>query len=91
MTAAVILLPALKTDLRITTEAYDSRLTEYLQAAQQAITREGCALGDSIEDNMLTVKVAAWMWEKRDQDTGLPRFLRVMLNNRIFSQHAQGG
>lgn len=90
MTSASALLPALKTDLRISTDAYNTRLTEYLQAAQQAITREGCTLSDSVEDNMLTIKYAAWLWEKRDENTGLPRMLRVMINNRVFSQKAQG-
>lgn len=90
MTSAASLLNALKADLRITTDAYNARLTEYLLAAQEMIAREGCTLTDSIEDNMLTIKYAAWMWEKRDENTGLPRMLRVALNNRILSQKAQG-
>jgi len=87
MTSAYGLLPALKTDLGITTEAYDERLAAYLENAQQAITREGVTLGDTTEDNTLVLQYAAWTWRARDSGGAMPRMLRWALNNRIFSEH----
>ena len=84
------LLAALKVDLGImNTTAYDDRLTQYIEAAQDFITREGVALQDSAEDNQLVVNYAAWMWRKRDSHAGMPRMIRWQLNNRIFSQHME--
>lgn len=86
MTAAGVLLPSLKIDLGIVSDAYDSRLTDYIQNAQAAITREGAVLTDSYEDNMLVIQYAAWTWRKRDTGEGMPRMLRWALNNRIFGE-----
>lgn len=85
------LLAALKVDLGImNTTAYDERLTQYIEAAQDFITREGVALQDTAEDNQLVINYAAWMWRKRDTHEGMPRMIRWQLNNRIFSQHMGG-
>lgn len=84
------LLAALKVDLGImNTTAYDERLTQYIEAAQDFIIREGAALQDTPEDNHLVVNYAAWMWRKRDTHEGMPRMLRRQLNNRILSQHME--
>lgn len=84
------LLAALKIDLGImNTTAYDERLTQYINAAQDFIVREGVALQDTPEDNQLVVNYAAWMWRKRDNHEGMPRMIRWQLNNRIFSQHME--
>lgn len=91
MTEASALLQALKIDLGISSNAFNDRLTAYLQSAQQAITREGVTLTDSAEDNMLTVQYAAWTWRHRDTGADMPRMLRWALNNRICSEHMQGG
>lgn len=91
MTEASALLQALKIDLGISSNAFNDRLTAYLQSAQQAITREGVTLTDSAEDNTLTVQYAAWTWRHRDTGAGMPRMLRWALNNRICSEHMQGG
>lgn len=91
MTEASALLQALKIDLGISSNAFNDRLTAYLQSAQQAITREGVTLTDSADDNMLTVQYAAWTWRHRDTGAGMPRMLRWALNNRICSEHMQGG
>lgn len=91
MTEASALLQALKIDLGISSNAFNDRLMAYLQSAQQAITREGVTLTDSAEDNMLTVQYAAWTWRHRDTGAGMPRMLRWALNNRICSEHMQGG
>ena len=85
------LLAALKIDLGImNTTVYDERLTQYIEAAQDFISREGVALLDTPEDNQLVINYTAWMWRKRDTHEGMPRMLRWQLNNRIFSQHMEG-
>lgn len=86
MTAVEFLLPMLKIDLGITTNAYDERLTYYLTNAQKEIQREGATIGDSVDDSQLVVMYAAWMWRRRDSGEGMPRMLRYALNNRVFSQ-----
>lgn len=80
------ILAALKIDLGITTDAFDSRLNMYIEAAQQFITREGAELTDTAEDNQLVTMYAAWLWRRRDSMEGMPRMLRWALNNRIFSE-----
>lgn len=85
------LLIMLKTDLGITTSAYDMRLLQYLEAAQGQIVREGANVSvDDITDGHLIVMYAAWMWRRRDSMEGMPRMLRWQLNNRIFSEKARG-
>lgn len=90
MTDTTFLLIPLKVDLGITTDAYDTRLGEYLKSAQSEIQREGITLNDSIDDNQLTIMYAAWMWRKRDSGDGMPRMLRYALNNRVFSEKMHG-
>lgn len=86
MVNAEELLPSLKVDLGITTDAYDERLTAYLQNAQQEIIREGIEIGDMVDDSQLVIMYAAWTWRKRESGEGMPRMLRYALNNRVFSQ-----
>lgn len=85
------LLTALKIDLGIVTNAYDERLTQYLNAAQSNIELEGATLDmTDMKDQLLVVIYASWLWRNRDTGTGMPRMLRYMLNNRIFSEKMQG-
>ena len=80
-------LTMLKTDLGISVNSYDTRLSQYIKAAEASITREGVTLNDeAIDDVQLTVMYAAWMWQRRDGGEGMPRMLRYKLNNRIFSE-----
>ena len=90
MKDAAVLLPLLKCDLGIMTDAYNERLVGYIENAQREITREGVVLGDSIDDDSLTVMYAAWTWRRRDSGDGMPRMLRYALNNRVFSQKMGG-
>ena len=85
------MLEMLKIDLGITTTAYDERLGQYLNSAQQMIEREGVtALNlSTLEDQQLVVMYAAWLWRRRDTQEGMPRMLRWALNNRIFSEKAK--
>lgn len=81
------MLAALKVDLGINTSAYDSRLDHYLTAAATAIKIEGITLdSSSVSDGNLQVMYAAWLWRKRDSGEGMPRMLRWLLNNRLFSE-----
>lgn len=80
------LLAMLKVDLGITANAYNDRLTEYLQAASADMSREGVQLEDTVEDSQLIVQYAAWLWRSRESGDAMPRMLRYRLNNRIFSQ-----
>ena len=87
------MLTMLKADRGIlTTTAYDTRLTQLLIAAQQAIIKEGVStLGTSKPlDMQLIVMYAAWLWNKRyaNDSTAMPRMLRLALNNRVFGEKA---
>ena len=89
-----MLLNMLKVDLGIRqTTAYDARLDQLLTAAQAAIAREGVESLDieNPEDAQLVVMYAAWLWRRRDEMTGMPRMLRLALNNRKFQEVAEGG
>ena len=92
------MLDALKVDLGISTNAYDTRLGQYIVTARAAIEREGITLTNtgteeapalSVEDAGLVVMYAAWLWRKRDTGEGIPRMLRWQLNNRLFSKKAK--
>lgn len=83
----VDLLTMLKVDLGITAVAYDDRLYADLQAAKSYIELEGIKLKETIEDDQLVVQYAAWLWRKRGSDeSSMPRMLRYLLNNRLFSE-----
>lgn len=85
------MLTMLKTDLGIrSSTAYDTRLDQLLTAAQSAIIGEGASTLDASDplDQQLIVMYAAWLWRKRDDMPGMPRMLRVSLNNRVFSETA---
>lgn len=85
-------LDMVKVDLGIRVTAYDQRLTQYVETAQKAIIREGVkTLSDDVEDMQLVAMYAGWLWRKRDTGEGMPRSLRWMLNNRIFSEKAGEG
>ena len=83
------MLQALKVDLGITTAVYDVRLAQFLESAKRAIEIEGINLTESISDANLIVMYAGWLWRKRDTGEGIPRSLRWMMNNRLFSQKLQ--
>lgn len=80
-------LTMVKTDLGIkNATAYDTRLEQYVNSAKSAIIREGASLSDDVEDVQLVAMYAGWLWRKRDTGDGMPRNLRWMLNNKIFSE-----
>lgn len=85
------LLSMLKIDLGIMTDAFDSRLTQYLDSALAAIQREGATIDiKDTGDAQLVVMYAAWTWRRRDTGEGMPRMLRYALNNRVLSEKMGG-
>lgn len=79
-------LAMVKTDIGImNATAYDTRLLQYVETARSAVVREGATLSDAVEDIQLVAMYAGWLWRKRDTGDGMPRNLRWMLNNKIFS------
>ena len=69
-----------------------AQLTQLINAALQLIAREGVKLQApfSAEDGQLVVMYAAYLFRKRATAEPMPRMLRWILNNRIFSAKAQG-
>ena len=83
------MLAMLKTDLGIsTTTAYDARLGQLLTVAQAEIIKAGASTLDASVplDQELIVMYAAWLWRKRDTMEGMPKALRVALNDRKFRE-----
>lgn len=102
-----VLLVMLKQSLEIITDFMDAEakaskdleLTQYLKSAERMISREGITLiPDDIDDMMLVVMYAMWLYDKR-KTTGskytsyyiqnMPRMLRYNLNNRLFQEAAR--
>lgn len=91
-------LAMLKADLQMLTSANDEYLTTLLGVASAAVTREGIADDGSADYNAAIVSYAAYLFRKRaasssgayggggGSETSMPRFLRYMLNNLLFSQ-----
>lgn len=65
-------------------------LKNIIFAAASMIKREGIVLSDTVEDNLLVGMYAAYLVRKRATVEPMPRMLRWALNNRLFSQKAQG-
>lgn len=85
------MLEMLKVDLGISTTAYDDRLAQYLQSALAAIETEGVTVDkEAVQDANLVIMYAAWLWRKRDTGEGMPRNIRWILNNRLFSEKING-
>lgn len=83
------LLTMLKTDLGIrTATTYDMRLFQLLASARAAIINEGATSINEYapDDAQLIVMYAAWLWRRRDSMDGMPRMLRLALNNRVFTE-----
>lgn len=87
-----IMLGMLKVDLGISSTAYDSRLGQYIASAKAEIVREGVSSPTTlgVDDMQLIVMYATWMWKKRETGEGMPRMLRYLLNQRVFSQKMGG-
>ena len=80
------LLPLLKLNLQITSNAYDELLKFELDCAINLVTREGISLTDSAEDAMLVVMYASYLFQMRNSNDPMPRMLRYALNNRVMAE-----
>lgn len=84
------ILVTLKHDLQIATTSLDTYLGEIISLAKRAISTEGITLANDIPDGMLVEQYAAFLYRKRREETySMPRYLRWMLNNRLFSEKAK--
>lgn len=90
MTDTVFLLPKLKIDLGITTDAYDPRLTDHINSAKLEIAQEGIVLGDASDDDDLILMFAGWRWRNRATGEEMPRMLRFAMNNKLCAQKMRG-
>ena len=71
---------------RPNTTANDELLAHLLKAGEAAIRREGI-IDDGTDDyENCVIDYAAYLFRKRDNDTGMPRHLRWQLNNILYSQ-----
>lgn len=88
------ILQNVKVDIGISVSATlrDDYLMNLIDLAEAAITREGITLdiAGSVEDGMLVESYAAFLYRKRQSDDAkMPRSLRYLLNNRLFSEKAR--
>lgn len=88
------MLSMIKTDLRLSTDAYDARLGQFLESAKAEITREGYTFPETLTvEEMQTVCLKAeiaWKSARGEITTDMQRMLRYKLNNLIFSQKMGG-
>ncbi len=93
-TPAEVMLGMLKVDLRLSTNAYDARLSQYITSAKAEIIREGYTFPETltIDDMQLIVLKAqlAWRTSRGERVDDLKRMLRLKLNNTILSQKMGG-
>lgn len=82
------ILTDLKQDLQISTSTIDGLLSHIIQQSKAAITTEGITLRDDVPDGQMVKLYAAFLYRKRRTNEGMPRYLRWMLNNRLFSEKA---
>jgi hypothetical protein len=83
----------LKCDLQMVTNANDIYLESLIELAEEYIGTEGIKLKDgNIPDDLLVSMYAAHLFRKRaGKETSMPRFLRVLLNEKLFGQKMKGG
>ena len=84
-------LAILKQDLQILNDNSDVYLTSLLSTAEHNIQIEGVKDDGSITYTMIVIQYAAWLFRKRGADnTAMPRYLRISINNLLFQQKAKG-
>ena len=82
------LIPSLKIDLGITTDAYNERLADQIAGAIQEITAMRATLDGSPRDRNLVLMYAAWRWRSRVTQAPMGLMLRKALNNRVIGEKA---
>lgn len=82
------ILTDLKQDLQISTATIDGLLTHIIQQAKAAITTEGITLKNDVPDGQMVKMYAAFLYRRRRTGEAMPRHLRWLMNNRLFSEKA---
>lgn len=80
------ILEAVKVNLGLRSTAIDGRLQTLIDVAKSNISDEGITLADSIPDNELVIMYTSYLWSKRESGEGMPRMLRLALNNRLLKE-----
>ncbi len=90
-----IMLGMLKVDLKLSTNAYDARLGQYITSAKAEIIREGYTFPETLtvrDMQLITDKAQlAWRIARGERVDDLKRMVRFELNNAIFAQKMGGG
>lgn len=84
-----VLLVFLKVNIGISqdTTTYDTRLESMINQAKAEIAQLGITYdATSAQDNGIVVEYATWLWMRRRTGEGMPRMLRLDLNNRLFAE-----
>ena len=89
--ADTTMLKLLKIDLQITSDKIDDLLVSILDGAETTLEGTGIRLEGTVEDDNLIRMYAAYLYRRRkDGDSGMPRMLRLAINNRLFGQRGRG-
>lgn len=79
-----------KLDLQILSDDFDDYIDVLIETSKRSIETEGIVLNeDSVEDDVLISAYARHLYRDRANSSltsEMPRFLRRMLNNRLFAQ-----
>lgn len=81
------ILTILKSDIEVVGDKRNNFLLNLIELSKAEIAREGITLEDNIDDGMLIETYAAFLYRKRKgENFSMPRHLRYLLNNRLFSE-----
>ena len=79
-----------KLDLQILSDDFDDYIDALIETSKKSIETEGIVLNeDSVEDDVLISAYARHLYRDRANSSltsEMPRFLRRILNNRLFAQ-----
>lgn len=80
------ILEAVKVNLGIRSTAVDGRISTLIDVARSNISDEGITLTDSLADYELVIMYTVYLWKQRENGEGMPRMLRLALNNRLMKE-----
>jgi hypothetical protein len=88
----VTLLELLKLDLGFKHTARDTYLIALISSSEKELTRKGLTLSMvDIDDQMLIVDYAAWMYRNRQEYQSLPRHIQIRIHNRAIQKAGTAG
>ncbi|MEI2341612.1 hypothetical protein [Priestia megaterium] len=81
------LLELLKLDLGFKHTARDTYLIALISSSEKELTRKGLVLSMmEIDDQMLVVDYAAWLYRNRQEYQPLPRNIQIRIHNRAIQK-----